>query len=158
MGEGMGGRWSQLRRHQKNVVFSKYISLYGLSTLYPLLLQCFGMQNDLQFRGGGWGGGESSVICVHTAHPPAFQPTEVDFQSAVGSSRVQMSSRANLQYDIHCKKNWSENKSPFGIPIPPIVFSISLIQNLCSSPLAFLTIIEVGIKTLTLLMETNPIS
>ncbi len=116
------------------------------------------MQNDLQFRGGGWGGGESSVICVHTAHPPAFQPTEVDFQSAVGSSRVQMSSRANLQYDIHCKKNWSENKSPFGIPIPPIVFSISLIQNLCSSPLAFLTIIEVGIKTLTLLMEINSIT
>jgi hypothetical protein len=64
----------------------------------------------------------------------------------------------SMSVSTHCKKNWSENNSPFGIPIPPIVFSISVIQNLCSSPLAFLKFIEVGIKTLTLLMETNSIS
>ncbi len=45
---------------------------------------------------------------------------------------------------VHCKKNWSENKSLFKIPIPPTVFSISAVQNLCSSPLAFFKIIEVG--------------
>jgi hypothetical protein len=59
---------------------------------------------------------------------------------------------------LHCKKNWSENKSLFRIPIPPTVFSISVVQNLCSSPLTFFKIIEVGKKTLTLLMETNSIS
>ncbi len=59
---------------------------------------------------------------------------------------------------LHCKKNWSENKSLFRIPIPPTVFSISAVQNLCSSPVAFLKIIEVGNKNLTLLMETNSIS
>ncbi len=59
---------------------------------------------------------------------------------------------------MHCKKNWSENKSLFRIPIPRTAFSISVVQNLCSSPLSFLKIIEVGKRTLTLLMETNSIS
>ncbi len=59
---------------------------------------------------------------------------------------------------LHCKKNLSENKSLFRIPIPPTVFSISVVQNLCSSPLSFFKIIEVGKITLTLLMETNSIS
>jgi hypothetical protein len=59
---------------------------------------------------------------------------------------------------MHCKKNWSENKSLFRIPIPRTVFSISVIQNLCSSPLSFFKIIEVEKRTLTLLMETNSIS
>jgi hypothetical protein len=60
--------------------------------------------------------------------------------------------------ELHCKKNWSENKSLFRIPIPPTVFSISVVQNLSSSPLSFLKIIEVGKRTWTPLMETNSIS
>ncbi len=44
---------------------------------------------------------------------------------------------SKIRGDIHCKKNWSENKSLFRIPIPPTVFSISVVQNLCSSPLIF---------------------
>ncbi len=61
-------------------------------------------------------------------------------------------------HTLHCKKNWSENKSLFRIPITPTVFSISGVQNLCSSPLSFFKIIEVGKRTLTLRMETNSIS
>jgi hypothetical protein len=58
---------------------------------------------------------------------------------------------------LHCKKNWSENKSLFRIPISPTVFSISVVQNLCTSPLSLFQITQVGKKTLTLLMETNSI-
>jgi hypothetical protein len=57
----------------------------------------------------------------------------------------------------HCKKNWSKIKSLFIIPITLTVFSISVEQNFCSSPLSFYKITQVGKKTLTLLMETNPI-
>ena len=58
---------------------------------------------------------------------------------------------------VHWKKNWSENKSLFWIPISPTVFSISVVQNLCTSPLSLFQITQVGKKTLTLLMETNSI-
>jgi uncharacterized membrane protein len=56
---------------------------------------------------------------------------------------------------MHCKKNWSENKSLFRIPISPTVFSISAVQSLCTSPLSLFQITHVGKKTLTLLMETD---
>ncbi len=58
---------------------------------------------------------------------------------------------------MHCKKNWSENKLLFRIPISPTVFSISVVQNLCTSPLSFFKITQEGKKNLTLLMETSSI-
>jgi len=47
---------------------------------------------------------------------------------------------------VHCKKNWSENKSLFRIPISPTVFSISAVQSLCTSPLSLFQITQVGKK------------
>ncbi len=57
----------------------------------------------------------------------------------------------------HTVKKRVGKKSLFRIPISPTVFSISVVQNLCTSPLSLFQITQVGKKTLTLLMETNSI-